>query len=227
MCVRSLTDGASRGPLVRLFWAPWIYTSVFAMALTATSTAGALELGEAPPPIDLRDRDGRQADLGELVGRVVIVDFWASWCGPCKQEMPALQTLYEQYGRRGLVVIGVNIDRSAKKLKSFLKKTPVTFRIVHDRAARIASRYDLATVPSTFFIGRDGTLRFVHEGFRDEDADMMERRVLSLLNEAAERTRSAPKTDSKSAGDAMSRAIFIGVDSMLVDCALGRVSSWQ
>ncbi|MBW1876570.1 MAG: TlpA family protein disulfide reductase, partial [Deltaproteobacteria bacterium] len=90
------------------------------------------------------------------------IDFWASWCGPCKQEMPVLEELHQKYAKQGLVIIGVNIDNNPKKMNNFLRGAPATFRIVHDRKLVIAVKYAPKTMPSSYFIGRDGKIRYVH-----------------------------------------------------------------
>jgi thiol-disulfide isomerase/thioredoxin len=152
-------------------------------ALLVAPTAAALSLDEAPPPIDMPDQNGKKVDLTALLGDVVLVDFWASWCGPCKQEMPVLQALHEKYADEGLVIVGVNIDSSAKKMNNFLKGAPVTFRIVHDPKVSIAQRYEPGTMPTSYFVGRDGKLRHVHEGFRKKDAEGIEAKINALLAE--------------------------------------------
>ena len=157
--------------------------SVFVAALLFASTGAALSVGDDPPPIDMPDQHGEKVDLEELRGKVVLVDFWASWCGPCKQEMPVLEALHKKYADQGLVVVGVNIDTSAKKMRSFLRGAPVSFRIVHDPKITIAQRYEPPTMPSSYFIGRDGKLRYVHQGFRKEDAEGIEAKVKSLLEQ--------------------------------------------
>jgi cytochrome c biogenesis protein CcmG/thiol:disulfide interchange protein DsbE len=149
----------------------------------AASTAAALKPGDSPPPIDLPDLNGNRVDLGELEGKVVLVDFWASWCGPCREEMPVLEAMHKKYADQGLVIIGVNIDKSAKKMNNFLKGASVTFRIVHDPKIKVASKYEPATVPSSYFIGKDGKVRHIHEGFRKKDAPELEARIQSLLAE--------------------------------------------
>lgn len=154
-----------------------------AMTLFIGTTAAALSVGEAPPPIDLPDQDGKNVDLKELRGNVVLVDFWASWCGPCKREMPVLESLHKKYADQGLVIVGVNIDSNAKKMNKFLKGAPVSFRIVHDPRIAIAQRYEPSTMPSSYLIGRAGKLRYVHEGFRKKDAQEIEKRVKALLAE--------------------------------------------
>ena len=154
-------------------------------AWSLTATAGALGVGDAPPPIDLPDLEGNEVDLDELRGKVVVVDFWASWCGPCRQEMPVLQTFHEKYATEGLVVIGVNVDRSSKKMQEFLEGNPVTFRIVHDPKTLVAQRYEPTTMPTSYVVGRDGKLRYIHQGFRKKDAENIEARLTTLLAESA------------------------------------------
>lgn len=153
-----------------------------AMLLTA-SGARALTPGDAPPAIDMPDQTGEKVELAALKGKVVIVDFWASWCGPCKKEMPVLEALRVKYAAQGLVIVGVNIDSSPKKMNKFLKNTPVSFRIVHDRKLVVANRYEPETMPTSYFIGRDGVVRYVHGGFQKGDARVLEGRVKALLAE--------------------------------------------
>ena len=147
------------------------------------SPAAALEAGDTPPPIDMADQHGKEVDLDALKGKVVVIDFWASWCAPCKHAMPFLQALHEKYAERGLAIVGVNIDRSKKKMDRFLQASPVTFRIVHDPKLAIPQRYELSTMPTSYFTGRDGKVRYAHEGFRKEDAVGMEAKIKALLAE--------------------------------------------
>jgi len=129
------------------------------------------------------DQSGEKVDLRELQGKVVLVDFWASWCGPCKQEMPVLEALHKKYTEQGLVIVGINIDSNAKKMSKFLKAMPVSFRIVQDPKLAVASKYEPATMPTSFFIARDGRVRYVHEGFDKKDAAEMDNRIKALLAE--------------------------------------------
>jgi thiol-disulfide isomerase/thioredoxin len=158
----------------------------FAAALLVASSASALTPGDTPPAIDMPDQTGKKADLSALKGKVVLIDFWASWCGPCRQEMPVLEALHKKYATQGLVIIGINIDHNPKKMNNFLKGTPVTFRIVHDRKVAVASKYEPETMPSSYFIGRDGKIRYVHEGFRKKDAGELEERIKALLAETSD-----------------------------------------
>lgn len=149
-----------------------------------TTTAGAtVRTGEAPPPIGLPDTNGSPVDLEALRGKVVLVDFWASWCGPCRDEMPVLEALHQKYADDGLVIVGINIDRSAKKMRNFLKGTPVSFRVVPDHKLEVAARYEPPAMPSSYFIDKKGTLRHVHTGFSKNDASELESRLKALLGE--------------------------------------------
>ena len=156
-------------------------------ALTAclliASSARALAPGDVPPAIDMPDLNNQKVDWASLEGKVVLLDFWASWCGPCKEAMPVLEALSRKYAAQGLVIIGVNIDSSRKKMSKFLKTMPVSFRIVHDRKLVIANRYEPDTMPTSYFIGRDGKIRYVHQGFEKGDAAGIEARLKALLAE--------------------------------------------
>jgi len=156
--------------------------------LVLISAAGALAPGDVPPAVDLPDRAGRNVNLEQLEGKVVLIDFWASWCGPCRQEMPVLQALHEKYAAEGLVIIGVNIDSSRKKMDRFLERAPVDFRIVHDPKLVIASRYEPPTMPSSYFISRGGRIRYLHKGFSKEDAPGFDARIKTLLAEPSTRS---------------------------------------
>jgi len=157
--------------------------TVVALVAAAVVPVQALSRGSRAPEIGLRDTEGRPVRLSQLRGKVVLVDFWASWCGPCRQEMPVLQRLHEEYGDEGLVIIGVNIDNEESNMRRFLRRTPVDFRIVHDSRRRVADRYNPPRMPSSFLIDQRGVVRYVHEGFRAPDARVIERKIKSLLDD--------------------------------------------
>jgi cytochrome c biogenesis protein CcmG, thiol:disulfide interchange protein DsbE len=152
-------------------------------ALTAALVvpAQALSRGSRAPEIGLQDTRGRMVRLSQLRGKVVLVDFWASWCRPCAEEMPVLERLHDEYRSDGLVVVGVNIDNEERNMRRFLQRTPVSFRIVHDSGHRVADRYDPPRMPSSYLIDRRGVVRYVHAGFRASDARQLEQHVRELL----------------------------------------------
>jgi thiol-disulfide isomerase/thioredoxin len=109
---------------------------------------------------------GDTLGLERLRGKVVVVDFWASWCGPCRHSFPWLNAMQAKYTERGLVIIGVSVDRDRAQAERFLHEVPAQFRIVYDPAGELASRYDVPGMPSSYVIGRNGEIVARHIGFR-------------------------------------------------------------
>lgn len=151
--------------------------------LTLALSASALDAGERAPDIGLRDLDGNNVTMSSLRGNVVIVDFWASWCEPCAEEMPVLERLYTTYRGQGLRVVGVSQDRTADNMRSFLNDHSVSFPIVHDASHAVAGRYEPPRMPTSYIVDRSGVVRHVHAGYRSGDARTMEREVRALLQQ--------------------------------------------
>ena len=152
------------------------------LSLAAVTDVLALDTGDRAPAIGLRDLDGQRISRSSLRNKVVIVDFWASWCDPCRQEMPVLERLHRRLRSRGLVVIGVSVDRTIGNVRDFLRRTPVTFPIVHDARHQVADRFSPPRMPSSYIIDRR-IVRHVHAGFRPRDARTIERQVRALLDD--------------------------------------------
>ena len=124
-----------------------------------------LQKGSPAPPLRLPALAGEDVDLRSFSGRVVIVNFWASWCAPCVEEMPSLESLYRTLAPRGLVVLAVSADEDEAERRSFLRRVPVTFPVLRDPGARIAgSRYRVTGYPSTFVVDGAGVIREVFLG---------------------------------------------------------------
>ena len=155
--------------------------AAIALVAAAVVPAYALSRGSRAPEIGLRDTEGRPVRLSQLRGKVVLVDFWASWCEPCKQELPVLNRLQREYADDGLVIVGVNIDNDEANMQRFLRRTPVAFRVVHDGDHQVADRYSPPRMPSSFLIDQRGVVRYVHEGFRASDARTIENKIKELL----------------------------------------------
>jgi cytochrome c biogenesis protein CcmG/thiol:disulfide interchange protein DsbE len=122
-------------------------------------------------------------DLAAYRGKVVYLDFWASWCTPCRRSFPWLDDLVSQYGKRDLVVIGVNLDQSNELAAKFLNDTPADFPIVYDPHGAIATAFHIKGMPSAVIIDRSGRVRFKHVGFSDNRKDEYEAQVQELLAE--------------------------------------------
>jgi peroxiredoxin len=152
-------------------------------ALAAASWAATPAVAPAglAPDFTLRTMDGPNVRLQEQRGRVVMVNFWATWCGPCRQEMPQLNRLYEKYRGSGFVLLGVNVDDDAHKAAEVAAKLGVRFPVLLDTDKSVSKRYDLATMPSTVIIDRDGTVRHVHRGYLAGYEDTYERQIRELL----------------------------------------------
>ena len=163
----------------------WIAKLLMAAALVLVSVAaqadGGAQAGKPAPALSGKTLAGKPVSLAGFKGKVVLVDFWASWCAPCKEEMPVLQKLNKKYGGQGFTVLGVSVDNEEDKAKEFIKKMGVTFPIMHDKGHAIAERYKPAKMPTSFIVDREGKIRFVHEGFEKADIAKFDKEIKSLL----------------------------------------------
>ena len=122
-------------------------------------------------------------DLGTLRGRVVYLDFWASWCGPCRQSFPWMQTLKNTYEDRGLTIVAVNLDANRVDAEKFLNQFKPTFEVRFDPDGKLAEIYKIKSMPSSVLIDRHGVARFTHMGFRPVDGAVYEAQLRELLAE--------------------------------------------
>jgi len=132
------------------------------------------------PDFSLPGRD-QTVSLGALRGKVVYVDFWASWCQPCRQSFPWMNRLQKRYQEQGLVVVGINLDKSRELSDDFLKKTPADFIVAYDPEGKVASAYRVKGMPSSYLIDRQGRIQKTHIGFREETSADVESAIRALL----------------------------------------------
>lgn len=151
--------------------------------LCAGSGAQAQHMGSSAPAFSLPSASGKIASLGALKGQVVLVDFWASWCAPCRQSFPFLNRMHRQYSAQGLHVVGINVDEKRADATRFLDKIPAQFSVLYDAAGETPKAYDLKVMPSSYLIGRDGKIHRVHQGFRAKDEPALEAAIAAALQE--------------------------------------------
>jgi len=154
------------------------------VALLAAGGAQAALKSNAPAPdFTLRSLEGANLRLAEQRGQVVLVNFWATWCGPCKQEMPHLNRLYEKYRASGFVLLGVNVDEDARQAAGTAGKLGVKFPVLFDADKSVSKLYDLQSMPATVLIDRDGRVRYLHRGYRDGLEESYEKQIRELVKE--------------------------------------------
>lgn len=158
---------------------------LFTGALLACLAGGSLAAptGTAPD-FTLRTADGRNLRLHEQRGRVVLMNFWATWCGPCRQEMPLLNQLHQKYQAAGLTLLGINVDDDSRQALNVAGKLGLGFPVLLDEDKRVSKLYDLSSMPSTLLIDRDGRLRFTHRGYQTGYELTYEKQIRELLKEA-------------------------------------------
>jgi peroxiredoxin len=154
-----------------------------AAALTVALPALAIPSGSPAPAFTLASSSGGQVSLAQYKGQVVMINFWASWCGPCRQEMPLLESIYKKYNRMGFTLIGVNVEPDSQAANEWLKQTPVSFPILYDKDSQVSKLYDVAGMPSTVLIDRSGKLRMLHRGYKPGDENEYLDRIRTLIRE--------------------------------------------
>ncbi|MDD5036843.1 MAG: TlpA disulfide reductase family protein [Methylococcaceae bacterium] len=155
------------------------------IALVLAALTGASIAAESPAPhcrvTDLQS--GQALDLPIPQGKVVYLDFWASWCGPCVMSFPFMNQLHAELKAQGLEVVAVDLDEVREDALAFLKKTPAQFTVVQDPEGKCPGLYDVKAMPNSYLIDRRGNIRHVHLGFRDGDKPALRQKVQELLAE--------------------------------------------
>jgi len=131
------------------------------------------------PTFTLPARDGGTVSLAQYKGQVVMINFWASWCQPCRQEMPLLNDIYRKYNKLGFTLIGVNVEPDRKSAEQWLKQTPVGF----DTESKVSQAYNVAGMPTTVFIDRKGNLRALHQSYKPGDENGYLDQIRNLMRE--------------------------------------------
>ena len=157
--------------MLRRFFAFLLFAAVLLPAFAANA-----------PELIFTTATGESLPLAALRGKVVYLDYWASWCAPCRHSFPWMEQMQERYGERGFVVLAVNVDRDRAEAQRFLAVSPAKFRIAYDPNGDTARLMNIKGMPSSFLIGRDGAIISSHIGFRDTDRGPREAEIKTLLD---------------------------------------------
>ncbi len=160
-----------------------------ALCLALAPAALALEPGDPAPEFTAPALDGGEdVSLADYRGKVVYLDFWASWCAPCLQSLPQLEALQHELGPRGFQVVAVNVDQDPVKARRLLAKLDIGYPSASDPKGELPGKYELPTMPTSFVVDANGVIRIVHSGFRDGDLDELRPKIKALMAQPAART---------------------------------------
>jgi cytochrome c biogenesis protein CcmG/thiol:disulfide interchange protein DsbE len=149
--------------------------------LSVATNAIPAGVGETAPAFTLQTATGETVALDRLRGRVVYVDFWASWCGPCRRSFPWMNEMQQKYGGRGLTIVAINVDKKRADAERFLQQTPAAFTIVFDEPGATPGAYAVKGMPSSYLIDAQGKVAAVEIGFFDDHKASLEERIRALL----------------------------------------------
>jgi len=159
-----------------------ILSTLLALFAVVSLASSSLE-GQAAPDFVLKSATGENLRLSEHRGEVVMINFWATWCGPCRQEMPLLDDLYSRYQRVGFSLLGVNIDDDSGKAMKMVQELGVSFPVLFDERKEVSRQYAVEAMPVTVLVDRTGTVRHVHHGYKPGYEEKYLTEIRSLLRE--------------------------------------------
>ena len=139
---------------------------IFLGIIAASSLAASDLAGQAAPDFALKSSTGENLRLSEYRGDVVMINFWATWCGPCRQEMPLLNDLFNRYQRVGFSLLGVNIDDDSRRAMQMVEDLGVDFPVLFDETKAVSKLYQVEAMPVTIIVDREGIVRYVHHGYK-------------------------------------------------------------
>jgi thiol-disulfide isomerase/thioredoxin len=154
-----------------------------ALLVPAALAAPGIAPGAPAPGFQLPSSGSGPLALSDLKGQVVLINFWASWCGPCRQEMPVLEQLYRKYKPAGFTLLGVNVEPKSGDALGFLKSTPVSFPILFDTTSKVSTLYEVSGMPSTVILDRKGNVRYVHHGYKPGEESEYLDQIRTLMRE--------------------------------------------
>lgn len=160
-----------------------VVASLAIIGLFAGSAMALTNATELAKDFTLKSKDNGNMRLSEQRGNIVMVNFWASWCGPCREELPEMEALYQEYADLGFEILAVNVDDHPDKANVLLDDIEVSFPVLFDTAGEVSELYDVSAMPTTVIIDRDGNQRILHEGYRKGDEVKYKKAIKMLLRE--------------------------------------------
>jgi thiol-disulfide isomerase/thioredoxin len=152
------------------------------LASAISFTANATDVGQPAPQFTLPTlQQGQAVSLKDKLGKVVYVDFWASWCAPCRTSFPLLNKLHEKLKAKDFEVVAINLDEDKTKAEKFLKDIPVSFTVLRDDKGGLADQYVVESMPTSFIIDKQGVVQNIHHGFSAADITELEQKITQLL----------------------------------------------
>lgn len=155
--------------------------SLLTLSFSFFSFVQAKDLKGPAKDFTLKSNTGKNIRLKDLRGQVVMLNFWASWCGPCRQEMPLLDKLYQRYNPAGFTLLGINVEADSKAADHLLKEIPVSFPILYDTTSTVSEQYKVSSMPSTVLIDCDGNMSYLHKGYKPGEEKIYQTKVKELL----------------------------------------------
>ena len=156
---------------------------VFLGVIAASSLAASDLAGQVAPDFALKSATGENLRLSEYRGDVVMINFWATWCGPCRQEMPLLNELFDRYERVGFNLLGVNIDDDSRRAMQMVEDLGVSFPVLFDETKEVSKLYQVEAMPVTVIVDREGVVRYVHHGYKPGYEEHYLTEIRTLLRE--------------------------------------------
>lgn len=153
-----------------------------AIAFTFYNASPDNQIGKKAVEFSLPAIGGENVALQSLRGKVVLLNFWATWCGPCRQELPELARLQEKFRQHGLTVVAITVDNEAENVRAFLKKYALKLQALWDKKKKVAEAYAVEKMPSSYIIDRGGVVRFIHRGYSPEELKRIEAEIDDLLD---------------------------------------------
>lgn len=162
---------------------PILMTVLTVLFMGISLKTAALDIGELAPDFTLKSTQGENFNLSEQRGQIIVINFWASWCGPCRKEMPMLESLHNKYNNLGVSVWGINVEQENQAGKDFLADLNLSFPIFFDSSNKIAANYQVEAMPTTVIIDRNGQVRHVFRGYKDGYDKKYAKAIKSLVRE--------------------------------------------